>query len=321
MTTIGKTKKLFALAMGVLAAGLSVPAAVQAEFPEKPIKLVVGFRAGGGTDTLATALAKDMEPILGQPVVKEVKAGAGGGKAAASVKTAKPDGYTLVMAVTPTFAFNPAFAPDKTPYTKDDFDYIESIAKAQEAVYARADAPYDTWAEMLAYAKKGNKLTYSAVTPFDKLLTKYVSKKEGVTITSVPTKGGSGAVKNVLGGHTDLGFSGGAFIKLVRKGEVKVLASLRSERLWSAKDAPTLKELGYPIAFEAHFMIAAPKGLPEDVKAKLVHAIREGTKGPAVREILKKLPFVEEQMGPEGLVKAVNATYEANVKMVESLQE
>ena len=99
-----------------------------------------------------------------------------------------------------------------------------------------------------------------------------------------------------------------------------MLASLRSERLWSAKEAPTLRELGYPIAFEAHFLIAAPKGVPEDVKAKLLHAIREGTKGPAVREILKKLPFVEEQMGPEGLRKAVDATYEDNVKMVQSLK-
>ncbi len=320
MTRVRRPRIGLALAAALMAAGMSIPAAVHAEFPEKPIKLVVGFRAGGGTDTLATALAKEMEPLLGQPVVKEVKAGAGGGKAAASVKTAKPDGYTLVMAVTPTFAFNPAFAPDKTPYTKDDFDYLESVAKAQEAVYARADAPYDTWAEMLAYAKKGNKLTYSAVTPFDKLLTKYVSKKEGVTIKSVPTKGGSGAVKNVLGGHTDLGFSGGAFIKLLEKGEVKVLASLRSERLWSAKDAPTLKELGYPIAFEAHFLIAAPKGVPEDVKAKLIDAIRGGMKGPAVREILTKLPFVEEQMGSEVLTKAVDATYQQNLEMVQSLQ-
>ena len=190
-----------------MATGIAFPSIAQAAFPEKPIKLVVGFRAGGGTDTLATALAKEMETILGQPVVKEIKAGAGGGKAAAAVKKAEPDGYTLVMAVTPTFAFNPAYAPKKTPYTKDDFDYLETIAKAQqEAVYARTDAPYNTWAEMLAYAKKGNKLTYSAVTPFDKLLTKYVSKKEGVTIKSIPTKGGSGAVKNVLGWPHRFGF-------------------------------------------------------------------------------------------------------------------
>ena len=320
MANIRSKRFVINLGAALVASALSVPFAVQAAFPEKPIKLVVGFRAGGGTDTLATALAKEMEAILGQPVVKEIKAGAGGGKAAAAVKTAEPDGYTLVMAVTPTFAFNPAFAPDKTPYTKDDFDYIETIAKAQEAVYARSDAPYDTWAEMLEYAKKGNKLTYSAVTPFDKLLTKYVSKQEGVTIKSVPTKGGSGAVKNVLGGHTDLGFSGGAFIKMVQKGEVKVLASLRSERLWSAKDAPTLRELGYPIAFEAHFLIAGPKGIPEDVKAKLLNAIQKGTQGPAVREILKKLPFVEEHLGPDGLQKAVDATYADNVEMVNSLK-
>ena len=320
MSIVRSKRRVVTFAAALLATGIAFPSIAQAAFPEKPIKLVVGFRAGGGTDTLATALAKEMETILGQPVVKEIKAGAGGGKAAAAVKKAKPDGYTLVMAVTPTFAFNPAYAPKKTPYTKDDFDYLETIAKAQEAVYARTDAPYNTWAEMLAYAKKGNKLTYSAVTPFDKLLTKYVSKKEGVTIKSIPTKGGSGAVKNVLGGHTDLGFSGGAFIKLVQKGEVKVLASLRSERLWAAKDAPTLRELGYPIAFEAHFMIAGPKGMPEDVKAKLLNAIREGSKGPAVQEILKKLPFVKEHMGPKAVQAAIDATYDANVKMVESLK-
>jgi tripartite-type tricarboxylate transporter receptor subunit TctC len=307
-------------ATAALTALALLPSAAIAEFPEKPIKLVVGFRAGGGTDALATALAKEMEALLGQPVVKEIKAGAGGGKAAAAVKTAAADGYTLVMAVTPTFAFNPAFAPTKTPYTKDDFDYLESLAKAQEAVYAKSDAPFKTWAEMLAHAKKGNALTYAAVTPFDKLFIKYVNKQEGVTIKTIPTKGGSGAMKNVLGGHTNLGFSGGNHIKMLGKGNITVLASLRSERLPTSAGVPTLIELGYPIAFEAHFMIAAPKGLPADVKATLIDAIRKGSQGPAVRQILKKLPFEEEQLGPDGLSKSIDAAYGRYAKLVDSLK-
>jgi tripartite-type tricarboxylate transporter receptor subunit TctC len=288
-----------------LAAMLAIPTAALAAFPEKPIKLVVGFRAGGGTDSLATALSKEMEAVLGQPVVKEIRAGGGGGKAAASVKTAKPDGYTLVMAVTPTFAFNPAFAPNKTPYTKDDFVYVESLAKAQEGIMTSAKAPFKTWEEMIAYAKKGNTITYSAVTPYDRLLTKNVSQKEGIKIKAVPTKGGAGSIKNVLGGHTDLGFTGGAHIKHVEKGTIRLLASLRNDRLTAAPDVPTLKERGYPLVFEAHFLIAAPKGLPDDVKATLVNAIREASKGPAVREILKKLPFTEDQLGPDGLTKQI----------------
>jgi tripartite-type tricarboxylate transporter receptor subunit TctC len=283
--------------------------AALAAFPEKPIKLVVGFRAGGGTDALATALSKEMEGVLGQPVVKEIRAGAGGGKAAASVKTAAPDGYTLVMAVTPTFAFNPAFAPTKTPYTKDDFDYIESLAKAQEGIYTKADAPFKSWKEMIAYAKKGNALNYAAVTPFDRLLTKYLSKKEGVTIKAVPTKGGSGAMKNVLGGHTELGFSGGNHIKHLGKGTITLLASLRSERLTNSPDVPTMIELGYPLSFEAHFLIAGPKGMPADVKKTLVDAIRKASKGPAVRQILKKLPFAEEQLGPDALTKLIGDAF------------
>ncbi len=306
---------------GLLATSATLaPLPALAEFPEKPIKLVVGFRAGGGTDALATALAKEMEAVLGQPVVKEIKAGAGGGKAAAAVKTAAADGYTLVMAVTPTFAFNTAAIPDKTPYRKDDFDYLESLAKAQEAVYAKADAPYKNWGEMIAHAKKGNDLTYAAVTPFDKLLINYINKKEGTSIKTIPTKGGSGAMKNVLGGHTDLGFSGGNHIKFLGKNEVRVLASMRGERLTDSPDVPTLIELGYPVTFEAHFMIAAPKGLPADVKAKLLNAIREGSKGQAVRDVLKKLPFEEEQLGPDKLRASIDAAHDRFVKLVDELK-
>lgn len=313
------TKKLgLKLVVATAAATMIASSAALAAFPEKPIKLVVGFRAGGGTDALATALSKEMEAVLGQPVVKEIRAGAGGGKAAASVKTAKPDGYTLVMAVTPTFAFNPAFAPKKTPYTKDDFDYIESLAKAQEGIFAKADAPFKTWSEMIAYAKKGNTLTYAAVTPYDRLLTKAISKKDGITIKAVPVKGGSGAVKNVLGGHTSMGFSGGAHIKHLAKGTVVLLASLRTERLTNTPDVPTLTELGYPFSFEAHFMIAAPKGVPADVKKTLVDAIRKASKGPAVRQILQKLPFAEEQLGPEGLTALIDKAYKGYVGVVEA---
>ncbi len=291
-----------------------------AEFPEKPIKLIVGFRAGGSTDALATALAKEMEAVLGQPVVKEVKAGGGGGKAAAAAKLAAPDGYTLVMAVTPTFAFNTAAIPKKTPYTKDDFDYLESVSKAQEAVYAKADAPFKTWSEMIAYAKKGNKLTYAAVTPFDKLLVRYINKKEGVNIRTIPTKGGSGALKNIMGGHTSMGFSGGTHIKMLGKDQINVLISLRGEPLIDTPKIPTLMDVGYPITFEAHFLLAAPKGLPAKVKKTLLNAIHKGINGPAVATILEKLPFPKEQLGPEGLTASIDAAYERYVKMVKSLK-
>jgi len=291
-----------------------------AEFPEKPIKLIVGFRAGGSTDALATALAKEMEAVLGQPVVKEVRAGAGGGKAAAAAKQAAPDGYTLVMAVTPTFAFNTAAIPKKTPYTKDDFDYLESVSKAQEAVYAKADAPFKTWREMIAYAKKGNKLTYAAVTPFDKLLVRYINKKEGVKIRTIPTKGGSGALKNIMGGHTDMGFSGGTHIKMLGKKSINVLVSLRGEPLIDTPKIPTLMDVGYPITFEAHFMLAAPKGLPANVKKTLLNAIHKGIEGAAVAKILKKLPFPKEQLGPKGLTASIDAAYDRYVKMVKSLK-
>lgn len=221
---------------------------------------------------------------------------------------------------TPTFAFNPAFAPDKTPYTKDDFDYLESLVKAQEAIYVKADSPFQTWAEMLEVAKSGKSLSYSAVTPFDRLLVKYLNKREGISLKSVPTKGGSGALKNVLGGHTEMGFSGGNHVKQVAKKQITVIASLRGERLTATPDVPTLQDLGYPIAFEAHFMIAGPKGMPAEVKQKIGDAIRQAAQGEGMKKLLKQLPFQEDRLGPDGLTKAIDSAYQKYIDMVKSLK-
>jgi len=95
---------------------------------------------------------------------------------------------------------------------------------------------------------------------------------------------------------------------------------MRSERLTGSPDVPTLKELGYPLAFESHFMIAAPKGLPDDIKKTLVDAIRKASKGPAVREILKKLPFTEDQLGPDGVTKLVNEASVGYVDLINNLK-
>ena len=229
-------------------------------FPSKPVTMLIGFRAGGGMDTTATVLIPELEKALGQPVVKAVHPGGGGAKAAALLKNADPDGYTVALAATSTVAFNPVFLPDKTPYRWTDFDYLVGLVGSGEAVMAKADAPYDTWEEMIAHARAGNTLSYSGQTPFDRLLIKYVNRREGVDIRHVPTKGGSEAIKNILGGHTELSFTGGNHLKHYHEGKIKFLASLRPERLQTVPDVPSLAELGHPIDFGKHVLHHRPQG-------------------------------------------------------------
>ena len=294
----------------------SASQAIAQDFPTKPVTFLIGFRAGGGMDTTASILIPEIEKALGQPVVKSVQPGGGGAKAAALLKQAAPDGYTIGLGATSTFAFNPVYIPEKTPYTYEDFEYLTGLVGSGESIMARADAPYDTWEELMAYAKAGNTLTYSGQTPFDRLLIEYLNKAEGIDIKHVPTRGGSEAIKNILGGHTDLSFTGGNHLKHYTAGEIKFLASLRPERLRDVPDVPSLTELGYPIDFGNVFFIVVPKGTPPEVRATLTEAINTARDSAAFAEYMAKTPYFKAEAEEAEIIDAVEAQIERNKEMI-----
>ena len=247
--------------------------------------------------------------------------GGGGAKAAALLKNAAPDGYTVALAATATVAFNPVFLPDKTPYRWTDFDYLVGLVGSGEAVMAKADAPFDTWEEMIAYAKAGNTLSYSGQTPFDRLLIKYVNRREGVDIRHVPTKGGSEAIKNILGGHTDLSFTGGNHLKHYHEGKIKFLASLRPERLQTVPDVPSLAELGHPIDFGNTFFIIVPKGTPDDVKATLTAALVQARDSEAFVDYTNRTPYFKADATTDEVIASIKAQMERNEEMMALVAE
>lgn len=319
---LGTTLAVFLLsALGSGIFGLATGEAAADTYPSKPITLLIGFRAGGGMDTTATVLMPELEKALGQPVVKAVHPGGGGAKAAALCKNADPDGYTIALAATSTVAFNPVYLPDKTPYRSTDFEYLVGLVGSGEAVMARADAPFDTWEEMIAHAKAGNSLSYSGQTPFDRLLIKYLNRKEGIEIRHVPTKGGSEAIKNILGGHTDLSFTGGNHLKHYHEGKIKFLASLRPERLQSVPDVPSLTELGYPIDFGNTFFIIAPKGTPDEVKATLSAAIVQARDSEAFTDYMNRTPYFRAPADEAEIVASIEAQMMRNEEMMALVAE
>ena len=275
---------------GLLAIGATTPAL--AAYPEKPITVMVGFSAGGGADTLARLVAKAAEKSLGQPIVVENVAGGGGVVAATKIKNAAADGYTIGMSVTSTFSYAP-LASQTVKYEVADFDYLSSVAALQNAVITRSDAPFSTFQEMVAYGKSHGPLSFASSSPVVKLTMDYAGANAGIEFKIVPVKGGAEVIKDVMGGHMDLGWSAGIHQKFGDK--IKVLAAVGNKRLKSSPDVPTLRELGVNVGSENYFLFFAPKGMPSDRLSQLTQAFAQAAQDPQVKALAQdKLGFPVE---------------------------
>jgi len=291
LTAVICTAFAFALTLGISPA--------QAEYPEKPIKIVVGFGAGGGATVLARLVAKELEADLGQPIVVENKPGGGGVVAATGLMNAKPDGYTVGFAVNSTFAFVPLISK-KIKYGPEDFDYPTTVAALQNAIISGADVPYSTWPEMIAHAKAGNSVSFASTSPAVKAVLQYVMHRDGIKIKIVPVKGGKAAMKEVLGGHIDMAWSAGIHQAYLKSKKIKVLAASGPERLATTPKIPTLLEMGYDFGLGGYFMFFTPKGIPADIFNKLSKALYKASSAPEVAKLAEeKMGFPNTVMTPE----------------------
>ena len=282
-------KRVNTLLKKVLAAGLSfglsASMALAEDYPSKPIEMVIGFKPGGFSDAMARKLSEPLTKALGQPIVHTYMGGAGGSIAATAVKGKDADGYTVVVATSLTFAFNPL--QGEVTYTKDDYDYLLTMARFETSFVSLADKPWTDLPSMLEHAKStGMALKFGSLGPADRLQAEAISKATGVVIIPIPVKGGANMMQNILGGHVDFGLSGGPHVKYVKSGEMIVLAASGSELLNATPDAPTMSSLGYP-AVSYNSVIAAPKGLPADVKMELEAALLDAANSTEFQELVQ----------------------------------
>jgi tripartite-type tricarboxylate transporter receptor subunit TctC len=286
-----------------ICAVMAAPAA-QAAWPEKPVTITVGFGAGGTTDVAARAVGEVLARHLGQPVVIENKAGAGGAVAATALTKAAPDGYSLVANTSTTMTFDP-HATSLT-YTVDDFTWLAAVGEFPEAYIALPEKGWKTLADAVA-AGKGKGLNYASTTSIDRVVSALIAKKTGTPLSAVPTKGGAEAVTQVMGGHVDLAYSSGAYIPQAKAGQVKVLAVLSDKRLPSLPEAPTLLELGYDLASVNLIVFLAPKGLPVDIRGKLTEAFAATAKDPKVVELMDKRSLGQTVLVGDALTETMRA--------------
>jgi tripartite-type tricarboxylate transporter receptor subunit TctC len=293
-----------------LAAGLVGSA--YAAWPEKTVTIIVPFPAGGSTDMVARNIAPKLQQQLGQTFVIDNRAGATGAIGATAVKRAAPDGYTFMVASIGVFAVNP-FLQKNLPYDPaKDFDLLTVAVRAPNVLVANPSFAAKSVGDLVALMKKTpDKITFanSGSGSSDHLTAALFMQKTGSTGVHVPYKGGAPAITDLLAGHVDVSFQNiNAVINHIKAGKLIVLAVTGDARSPLLPQVPTLTEAGAKDVDVFSWQgIAAPKGLPADVKQKLHGAIVGALNDPEIRSRMEGLGFEIVANTPEQFATFLNA--------------
>ena len=284
---------------GVALTGAAIPA-VAAGYPNKPVTLVIPYRAGGSMETMARIFSKALGKELGANIVIRTRPGAGGAVGALEVSKKKPDGYTLLFAASVSLLWHPLTR--SVCFGLDSFTYIAQVTDSQMALIARQDAPFNTMKELLAHAKT-KRLNYADQGPMQRAFVNFIGSKEGVSWTSIPTKGGGEMVPFLLGGKVDFAWSGGIHNRFPKK--MKVLLSFNNGRLIASPDIPSMQEL-YGVSMPSQTVIVGPKGMDPALVAKLEAAAKKAAADKAFMELLtKRLKFPANFVGHKALTAEI----------------
>ena len=272
-----------------LGCALSLAAQASGNFPEKAVNVIVPFPAGGSTDMVARAVALSMGEQLGKPFVVENRPGATGTIGAGAVKRAPADGYPLLVASLGPFVVTPHLIKNVPYDATKDFDYITIPVQAPNVLVASTSQKARTVAEVIATLKaQPGKISFasSGNGSSDHLSAELFWQQTGTEAMHVPYKGGAPAITDLLGGQVDFSFQNvNAVLPHLRSGKLRAIAVTGSQRSPVLPDVPTLAEAGVKGAEVYSWQgMAAPKGLPADVKAKLAKAAIAAVQQPELRK-------------------------------------
>ncbi|HUQ29136.1 MAG TPA: tripartite tricarboxylate transporter substrate binding protein [Usitatibacter sp.] len=273
-----------------LLAALLLATSAAADFPERPVTIIVPFTAGGSSDIVARTLSPKLTQLLGQPIVVDNKPGANSGLAATYVAKAKNDGYTMLVGSIGTYAINPVLYKDLAYEPRRDFDLLTIAVRTPNALVAHANFPPNNVAELIEYLKKNpNTVSFasSGTGSSDHLTAALFWQKTGTTGIHIPYKGGSAAHLDLISGTANVSFQNlGSITNHVRGGKMKLLAITSDKRDPTFPNVPTMTEAGVPgLEVYSWQAFVAPKGLPREVNAKLQSALVTALKDP---EVVKK---------------------------------
>ena len=301
---------LFSLACGI--------AMAQTGFPDKPVRLVVGFSAGGPTDIPARFIADRLGPLLGQRVVVENRVGAGGQIATQDVLSRPRDGYNLLLC-THFESINTALYR-KVAFKLEDLAPISQISRYYYGVAVTNELPAKNWDAFIAYARANpGKINYASVGrgSAQEILALELGKLAGIRMTQISYKGGAAIMPDLMAGRVHLYVSPTLpILPQHRAGKLRILAVTSPERLAAAPDIETLTEKGLPFVRFGWLGVCAGAGTPQPVIALLNRQIASIVKSPEYRELIEKAGSVPLSSTPEELAKILLETHEQTGRII-----
>lgn len=280
-------RQFAALAAGLAAASFGSLARAQGTWPAKPVRVVLGYAPGGGSDVMARVLTPPLNDSLGQPIIVENKPGASGNIATVEVAKSQADGYTLLFAPTTQVTANPYIFKMPIDPAKDIVP-IAAVGRYSMNLVTRLGLPFKTFKEFLAYGRANpGKLTYASGgtgTP-PHLVAAAMLRQAGIKAIHVPYKGSGPALQAMLTGETDMVIDPGIAFQHVRTGKVMMLATAGAKRLTQFPDMPTMREEGLPgMDFYAWVGMFSPAGTPAAINDKISESLAKALQVPAVIE-------------------------------------
>jgi tripartite-type tricarboxylate transporter receptor subunit TctC len=308
-------KTFYAAALFSFACGIAM---AQTGYPDKPVRLVVGFSAGGPTDIPARFIADRLGPLLGQRVVVENRVGAGGQIATQDVLSRPRDGYNLLLC-THFESINTALYR-KVAFKLEDLAPISQISRYYYGVAVTNELPAKNWDAFIAYARANpGKINYASVGrgSAQEILALELGKLAGIQMTQISYKGGAAIMPDLIAGRVHLYVSPTLpILPQHRAGKLRILSVTSPERLAAAPDIETLTEKGLPFVRFGWLGVCAGAGTPQPVIALLNRQIASIVKSPEYRELIEKAGSVPLSSTPEELAKILLETHEQTGRII-----
>jgi len=291
-----------ALAAVAVAAVLIPSAAVRAaEWPTKPVRIIVPYAAGGANDLLARVFGERLSEAFGQQFFVENRTGGGGLVGTEAVARSEPDGYTLMASGLPSHVLAPAMNAKNAGFDPvRDFTHIAYLGGPPNVFVVHSSSPVKSFKELLALMRgqpSGVEYVSPSIGSVGNMVAEYVAAKEKVKLVHVVYRGGGAAILDLVAGHVKLG---SMTLAHIRAGALRPLAISSAQRVPELPDVPTLVELGYPeLVVTTWYALSGPAGLPRDIVVRLNREVNEAMGVPKVRDHLAQEMVQTRPMSPD----------------------
>jgi tripartite-type tricarboxylate transporter receptor subunit TctC len=314
-----------ATSIALVLTGNSQGSAQAAEWPTKPVKIVVAYAAGGANDLLARVFAEQLSAAFGQQFVVENRTGGGGLIGAEAVARSEPDGYTLMASGMPSHVLAPAMNPKNANFDPvRDFTHIAYLGGPPNVFVVHASSPVKSFRELLALMRSqasGVEYVSPSIGSVGNMVAEYVAAKEKIKLIHVVYRGGGAAILDLVAGHVKVGsMTLATTLQHIRAGALRPLAVSSAQRVPELPEVPTLVELGYPeLVVTTWYSLSGPTGLPKDIVDRLNREVNKAMDVPKVREHLAQETVQTRPMSPEEMTRFMKSEVDKWVPAVRAM--